>query len=846
MKLNDVSIDDLSPVMKQYALIKKDYENELLFFRLGDFYELFFEDAITASRELELTLTGKVAGLKERIPMCGVPHHSSKQYIEKLVNKGYKVAICEQLEDPKDTKGIVKRGVVSVVTRGTITDLELLDELSENYLASVLDFKDMYLITYADISIGSLYSMKLEKDDGLLIDQIVNLGIKEIILIENVNLNLIQTLKNQYGIEINYNSEYLEKYNLNFNLEEYDYRVQTGIKHLLYYLEVKLLKTFDNIAKPKIINKKQYLELDYHSIKNLELLETIRLKERTHSLIWLLDKCKTAMGSRLLKNWIMYPLLEIEHINERLDKIEKLNTEFILKSKLREALNKVYDIERLTGKLINGTINARDMIQLLSSLEVLPSIKKYVEELQFSYKLNTHSETTKLINESISEDAPLTLKEGGLIKTGFNKELDELKTIRYNSKKIIANFERKIKEETGIKNLKIGFNKVFGYYIEISKGSVKDIKEEFGFERRQTLTNAERYISPTLKEEEDKILNAEEKINKLEYELFKEIKNRVKNEVLKLNETGNILSELDVLSSLSECASLYNLVRPKLNNNSHINIIEGRHPVVEIVNKDGFIPNDCFMDSNSSTLLLTGPNMSGKSTYMRQVAIIIIMAQIGSFVPAKSADISLVDKIFTRIGASDDLVSGESTFMVEMKEARNAIVNATEKSLILFDELGRGTATYDGLSIAKAILEHVSREIKCFTLFSTHYHELTSLEKEDYNIKNIHVSAIEKDNELIFLHKIKPGSVDKSYGIHVASLAKMPDNIIKRAYEILRTYEKDNKKIIKKDKLQLSMELEQEDSKLLQKLRDLDVLEITPIDAMNYLFELKNEVEKMK
>ncbi len=845
MKLCEVNKNELSPMMQQYASIKSRYEDKLLFFRLGDFYELFFEDALIASRELELTLTGKVAGLKERVPMCGVPHHSVKSYLEKLVNKGYKVALAEQLEDAKNVKGMVKRDVVSVVSKATIADFELLDQHSESFIGSLITFKDIYILTYLDISTGKLNSVSVKLEDEAIINEILSLSIKELIMINNENITLIDKLKNSYFIDITY-SDKLEEEAREF-ATKYDSRVIMGIKHLFYYLENNLLKDLNHINEINIVNKLDYMQLDIYSVKNLELVETIRYKERTFSLLWLLDKTKTAIGSRLLKQYLLNPLKDISKINDRYDKIEKLNNEFILKEELRNNLYEIYDIERLIGKVVNGSINARDLLQIKNSLEVLPEIKNIIKKLNFEYDINTHTSLFELLNSAISLDAPITLKEGGLIKDGYNKELDELKEIRSGGKNFVANFEKQIKEETGIKNLKVGFNKVFGYYIEVSKGSVKDIKPEFGFERRQTLAGAERYISPLLKEKEALILGAEEKINDIEYNLFLELKESVKKEILTLKQTANIISEIDVIAALAQCADDYNLVRPTINNDKRLNIIAGKHPVVEHAQGKEFVPNDCFFDTNNTTILLTGPNMSGKSTYMRQIAITIIMAQMGSFVPAKSADIPIIDKIFTRIGASDDLVAGESTFMVEMKEARNAIVNATENSLILFDELGRGTATYDGMAIAKAILEYVSTKIKCFTLFSTHYHELTSIDKKIPNIKNMHVSAVEENNAITFLHKVKSGPVDRSYGVHVASLAKLPNDLLARASEILNEYEnnsKSNSKINDVYQLSLGFENEKKDDTLEKELKELDILNITPLEAMNKLFELKKIVNE--
>ncbi len=844
MKRNEVDRNKLSPMMSQYMDIKDEYSDVLLFFRLGDFYELFFEDADICSRELELTLTGKNAGLSERIPMCGVPFHSVKPYIEKLVNKGYKIAICEQLEDPKNTKGMVKRGVVQVISKGTVVDFELLNEQENNYIGSVLKFNSLYVLTYADISTGSLCSLSLEDDKNKLLNEILNLGIKEILIENNDDVELINLLKNTYSIEVTISSEYLTDSAYDYLLKQVeDVRLQAGIKHLFYYLVVKELKDLTHIENVQIIDKQDYLTMDVHTVKNLELIETLRLKERTYSLIWLLDKTKTAMGSRKLKNWLLNPLKNKEAIESRYTKIEKLNNEFIIKDELRNDLYEIYDLERLCGKVSCGNLNARDLLQLKQSLAILPSIKEKLISLGFDYELDTHRAVYELLERSIYENPPITLKEGYLIKEGYDKDLDELKKIRSGGKNFIAEFEAKIREQTGIKTLKVGFNKIFGYYIEVSKGQIKEIKEEFHFERRQTLTNCERYISPELKEKEALILNAEEKIIELEYNLFMEIKQIIKKHIIAIKKTADIISDLDVLASLAVCSDEYNLVRPNLNETNEIKIIEGRHPVIEKVSNNNYVVNDCIMDNQTNTLLITGPNMSGKSTYMRQLAIIVIMAQMGSFVPAKSASLSIIDKIFTRIGASDDLVSGESTFMVEMKEAQNAINNATKNSLILFDELGRGTATYDGMSLAQAIIEYISKNIQCKTLFSTHYHELTTLDKEISSLKNIHVAAHEENGEITFLHKIKNGPADKSYGIHVAKLAKMPTDLITRADEILNHYE-NNKTNHKKEKVQLSFDLEEEQTKvndeLIDDLKNIDVLKLTPIEAMNKLYEIVN------
>ncbi len=847
MKLSEVDRSKLSPMMAQYMEIKDKYKDELVFYRLGDFYEMFFDDALIASRELELTLTGRVAGLEEKVPMCGVPHASVKTYIEKLVNKGYKVAICEQLEDPRYTKGMVKRGIVDVISKGTIADNDLLNDKDTSYIASILFFSDSILLTILDISTSYLATISIENNEETLINEILELNLKEVILVDNLNTNLINLLKNTYNVEVTINSEFLwDKYKT--LLESIpDARVKSGVAHLFYYLDVRQLKDLSHITKINYLHKNDFLEMDIHSIRNLELVETLRLKERTYSLVWLLDKCKTAMGSRKLKSWMLNPLKNKDKINERYDKIEKLNNEFIIKDELKNLLYEVYDIERLSGKVINGSLNARDLLQLKNSIKVMPMIKEKITTLGFDYSLETHEELFKLLDASIVDEPPISIKEGYMIKTGFNSELDELRNIRSGGKDFVAAFEAKVKEETGIKSLKVSFNKVFGYFIEIPNGSKNLVKDEYHWERRQTLTNCERYISPELKEKESMILNAEENIIDLEYKIFCDIKNIVKQEVPHLNATADVLGELDALVSLSVCSEEYNLVRPNITDEHIIDIKNGRHPVVEVVSKLEYVPNDCELDNGVNTLLITGPNMSGKSTFMRQLAIIVIMAQMGSFVPCESATLPIIDKIFTRIGASDDLVSGESTFMVEMKEARNAIHNATANSLILFDELGRGTATYDGMSLAQAILEYISDNIKSFTLFSTHYHELTRLDKKYKNIKNVHVSAVENGNEITFLHKVKNGAVDKSYGIHVARLAKMPDSLLKRADEILNEYESNAKKKNPEEKIQLTMDFEtnvKKDDIIKETIENIDVLNTTPMEALNVLFDLKQKIKK--
>ena len=763
--MDRLSVDrtKLSPMMLQYMEIKDRYPDTLIFFRLGDFYELFFEDADVCSRELELTLTGKNAGLSERVPMCGVPHHSAKIYIEKLISKGYKVAICEQLEDPKLAKGMVKRDVIEVVTKGTMVDLEFLNEHDFNYIGTIFDYGYNYLIVYLDLSTGKVFGIFVPHNKTSLINEVLSLNLKEIIVENNFDIELINIFKNTYSISITINDLYLEDEYKNVYEGINDERIVKALKNIMYHLHVTQLKDLSHLSHIEMVQKDDYLNMDIHTIRNLELLETLRLKERKFSLLWLLDKTKTAMGSRTLKSWLMNPLKDETKINKRLDYIESLNNNFLLREELMRDLYEVYDLERLTGKVICGSLNGRDLLQIKNSIKVIPDINRILNELKFDITLNTHEELFKLLESSISEDAPISIKEGGIIKSGYNAELDELKSIRSGGKDFISGIEAKLKEETGINNLKVGYNKVFGYFIEVSKGNSKRVSEELGWERRQTLTNAERYITPELKEKEALVLNAEERIIDLEYNIFMEIKESVKGVLFELKETATLLSEIDSLCSLSLVSEEHHLIRPKFNNNHNLRIIDGRHPVVEVVSNNNYVKNDVIMDESTSTLLITGPNMSGKSTYMRELAIIIIMAQMGSFVPAAEANLPIFDSIYTRIGASDDLVSGESTFMVEMIEAKNAIVNATENSLILFDELGRGTATFDGMSLARAILEYVNLKIKCKTLFSTHYHELTDLSDTIPSIKNVHVDAIEEDGKVTFLHKVKEGPIDKSY-----------------------------------------------------------------------------------
>ena len=841
MKMADVDITKVSPMMKQYIDVKNENLDTVIFFRVGDFYEMFFEDAINVSRDLELTLTGKSCGLEERVPMCGVPHHAAEIYINKLLEKGYKVAICEQVEDPKSTKNLVKRDIIQVVSSGTQMNSDMLDEKSNNYIGNILDLKYAYVVCYSDITTGEFNAFVIEHDDEKLVDEIVERNIKEIVIKTDFNRIILDDVKRHYNLTISiYNNIDLNNDYSKIYADIKDERIIECAKHLLSYLESTQKRSLTHLRKINIVNENSFLRMDINTKRNLELIENIRTKEKKYSLLWLLDKTKTAMGARLLKKWILNPLVNKELIEERYNKIEKLTNEFIVKDELRDALDNVYDLERLVGKVGFGSANARDLLQLKTSLKELPKINDNLKKIGFE-EINTFEDLYKLIDESIYEDAPVSLKEGYLIKEGYNKELDEIKVARKSNKDFVSRLEQEERERTGIKTLKVGFNKVFGYYIEVSKGSIKDIKEEFGYERKQTLSTGERFITPILKEKEALILGAEEKIINLEYDLFVSIRNKIKEYISDLQDLSFVLSEIDVLASLTVVAEENNFVRPTINEEHIIDIKEGRHPVVEKVMTDEYSPNDIYFDKNTTVMLITGPNMAGKSTYERQMAIISILAQMGSFVPAKEANIPIFDKIFTRIGASDDLVSGSSTFMVEMMEANNAISNATENSLILFDELGRGTATFDGMSLAAAIIEYIHNKVRAKTFFSTHYHELTELSETLPNLKNVHVSAIEEDGNITFLHKVMDGSVDKSYGIHVAKLAKLPDSLIQRADEILKGYEKQEKK---EKVVELALPLEEEKVSIVEeKIKNMDILNMTPMDALNTLFELKKDIK---
>ena len=838
MDRKTVDMTKITPMMKQYLEIKNQNEDLIIFFRLGDFYEMFFDDAIKVSHELELTLTGKSAGLEERIPMCGIPFHAANSYIDKLIENGHKIGIVEQLEDPKTAKGIVKRGIVQIVSSGTNMDSETIKANDFNYIASITETAYNYVISYADVSTGELYAFAIEHNQAKVISEIINLNAKEVIMDSKTDKNIYSILKNQFHLTLTITDELTDDYSYTYK-DIIDPRYILSVKHLLAYIIHNQKRDLNHLQKLQIKESKDYLKMDVHTKRNLELTETLRLKQRNYSLIWLLDKTKTAMGARTLKNYVLNPLVDKKEIEKRYDMVDILLKEFILKSDLEKYLTEVYDLERLSGKIAFGNVNGKDLLQLKTSLKVFPYINEILKKLNFSKSLDDLTELYNLLENSIYENPPATIKEGYLIKAGYNSQLDELKKLRKGGKDFIAKFEQEEREKTGIKNLKVAYNRIFGYYIEISKGNLDLVQEKWGYQRKQTLANAERYISPVLKEKESLILNAEEKIINLEYELFIQIKDEVKKYIPNLQKCAKVISEIDVLASFATVSEANNYIRPEITKNE-LYIKEARHPVVEKVISSEFVSNDIIMDKNTNILLITGPNMAGKSTYMRQMAIIAIMAQIGCFVPASEAKLPIFDAIYTRIGASDDLVSGQSTFMVEMKEAAEAITQATDKSLLLFDELGRGTATFDGMALAQGILEYIHQNIKGKTFFSTHYHELTDLDKTLKHLKNIHVSAYEEDGKITFLHKIKQGSVDKSYGIHVAKLANLPSSVIKRADEILKVYEaNENKRDLKIQEALPIDDLMPKKSKIEEKLDKIDPLSITPMEALNILYELK-------
>ena len=848
-----------TPGIRQYLTIKEKYPDMLVFFRLGDFYELFFNDAIVASRELEIVLTGKDAGVKERIPMCGVPFHSVNSYLEKLTDRGYKIAIVEQIEDPKTAKGIVKRDVVKIITPGTVTADLNLDEKEYNFITTVSRVREGYILGYSDLTTGENFITTLPLNDDLLHAEILKLKSKEVVIGSDFNKNVFTPLKNLVSLTVSVEDNVSDIDYLSSLTDELNKDEKTCFNRLLNYIIGTQKKALVHMQKVTKYSIDGYMRIDYASRRNLELLETIRFQNKKNTLISTMDKCVTAMGSRFLRKNIIFPLVDIDKINERYEIVKKINNDFITADELRKELDNVYDLERIVGKISYESCNPRDLLQLKKSLGALPNIIKCIKAIKINkyFKLEDNSNDFKdlydLIDKAISLDAPLSVRDKGIIRDGYNSELDELKDINNNGKNYLLKIEAKERERTGIKLLKVGYNRVFGYYLEVPNGSISQIKDEYGFIRKQTLSTGERYITEELKEKESTILRAEEKALELEYNLFIEIRNECKKYSDKLQSLSREIAFLDMMQSFSRISKENHYVMPKLTTDGVLEIIEGRHPVVELNmnNSDNrFIPNDLKMNDDKSILLITGPNMSGKSTYMREAALIVIMAQIGSFVPATSAKLPVFDAIFTRIGAADDIVSGESTFMVEMSEVNNALQNATKNSLILFDEIGRGTATYDGMALAQAIIEYVHEHIGCKTLFSTHYHELTALENDLEHLSNVHVSAEEVNGEIVFMHKVLKGSANRSYGINVAKLARIPLDVILRAEDILRKLEetsvKDNSNLsIKNYQAPLLYDSKTEIEKIvLDRIKDVNIFNMSPIEAMNFLDDLQKSLKK--
>ncbi|NUN86939.1 DNA mismatch repair protein MutS [Coprococcus comes] len=872
-------------MMKQYMQTKEEYKDCILFYRLGDFYEMFFDDALTASKELEITLTGKNCGLEERAPMCGIPYHAVDSYLNRLVSKGYKVAICEQVEDPKTAKGIVKREVIRVVTPGTNLDTQGLDETKNNYIMCIVYMADQYGLSVADVTTGEYLVTELDSQTKLM-DELYKFMPSEIVCNEAFYMSGLDLddLKNRlhmaiYSLEAWYFDDALCRETLQehfkvaslegIGLSDYECgMIASGA--LLKYLEETQKNSLSHMSRLTRYATGNYMVLDSATRRNLELVETLREKQKRGSLLWVLDKTKTAMGARTLRKYVEQPLIDKESIVKRLDAVAELKDNAICREEIREYLNPVYDLERLVGKITYQSANPRDLIAFQSSLSMLPSVKCILKDMESDLlkeiyeELDPLEELCDLVGRAIQEEPPLAMKEGGIIKDGYNEEVDRLRKAKSEGKNWLADLETREREKTGIKNLRIRYNKVFGYYLEVTN-SFKDLVPDY-YTRKQTLANAERYIIPELKELEDTILGAEDKLCALEYELYCEVRNTIAAELTRIQRTAKAVAKLDVIASLALVAERNNYVRPKINEKGVIDIRDGRHPVVEkMIPNDMFIANDTYLDDKKQRIsIITGPNMAGKSTYMRQAALIVLMAQLGSFVPASSANIGLVDRIFTRVGASDDLASGQSTFMVEMNEVANILRNATSKSLLILDEIGRGTSTFDGLSIAWAVVEYISNSklLGAKTLFATHYHELTELEGKISNVNNYCIAVKEKGDDIVFLRKIVKGGADKSYGIQVAKLAGVPDPVINRAKEIVEelvtaditgkvkdiavqgseTKKKTQKKLDEVDLTQFSLFDTVKDDDVLNELKELDISHMTPMDAMNKLYQLQNKL----
>lgn len=844
-----------TPMIQQYLAVKAEYQDAFLFYRLGDFYEMFFEDALKASKELEITLTSRQGGVEEPIPMCGVPHHAAAGYIETLVGRGYKVAICEQVEDPKAVKGIVRREVVQLITPGTVMDGKTLSEKENNYIASIHSLQNgVFGFAYIDLSTGENKVTLFEEGFHQVANEVSVLGVKEVVLaMEPDDFTKKQlTERGVMVFSIEYETDTIETYIS--SIQDMELRKTSG--RLLNYIKRTQKRSLDHIQKAEYIESKSYLAMDYYSKRNLELTETIRSKGKKGSLLWLLDETNTAMGGRKLKEWVEKPLLNQTQIEYRQSIVETFMASYFERENIREYLNEVYDLERLVGRVAFGNCNAKDLVQLKKSLQQIPMIKQQLAEMKsvstidIAASIDPCTEIADLLEYALVDNPPFSIKEGEMIREGFNEELDKYKDASKNGKNWIAQLEIEEKDKTGIRSLKIGYNRIFGYYIEITKANFH-LLNDTRYERKQTLANAERYVTPELKEMERIILEAEEKSIDLEYKLFIQLRDFIKTNIRRLQELAKIVSEIDCYQCFAKVSEDRKFVRPSVSKDRQLLIKEGRHPVVEkVLQAQEYVPNDVFLNDENRILLITGPNMSGKSTYMRQVAHIVILNQIGCFVPAKEAILPVFDKIFTRIGAADDLISGQSTFMVEMLEAKNAMVHATPNSLLLFDEIGRGTSTYDGMALAQAIIEHIHEQIGSLTIFSTHYHELTSLDKKLSKLKNIHVRAVEQYGKVVFLHKVVDGPTDRSYGIHVAELADMPNSLIKRAKVILKELEKNGKQLTLENSAgQLSFsdfhneELHENEDTVLNEIRMMSLDDLSPREALGILFTLQSKLK---
>ena len=858
----------LSPMMQQYLITKEKYKNTLLFYRLGDFYEMFFDDAKTASRELELTLTGRDCGLDERAPMCGVPYHAVEGYIAKLIEKGYKVAICEQLTEPKKGVKLVERDVVRVITPGTLMDSSMLDENANNYIACVFQKGQNFGVSYTDISTGEFYSTEVINGDTNNVNDLLiqirpnevlcnqeffskkqELGVFKLQLITNFTLYNENTFSFENSHDL-LTKQLGTKVLMTSNINDKKFVICSSGSLLSYLLETQKrdLKHINNI---KLFANNNYMTLDANTRRNLEITETMKDRKKRGSLLWLLDNTQTHMGARKLKSWLDQPLNNLTNINKRLDGVEELSKNIIERQELTNLLNEVYDVERLCGKIAYGNFMPKDAVALSRSLEQLPGIKIHLQNMKSSILKNIctnifdFSETVNLIKKAIVDNPPFVLKDGRYIRTGYNSELDELIDVAHSGKKWLAELEAKEKQETGIKNLKIAYNKVFGYYIEVSRGQLDLVP--FRYQRKQTTVNSERFITEELKQMEDKILNAEDNRLKLEEKLFQEIRNFLIESLPAMQSTADSISSLDVLLSFATVAVNRNYIRPTINKNiTGIQIKDGRHPVVEALLKyEEFIPNDTTLDEENYTMIITGPNMAGKSTYMRQVAQIVLLTHIGCFVPATSAKITLTDRIFTRVGASDDVAFGQSTFMVEMTEVSNILHNATKNSLVILDEVGRGTSTLDGLSIAWSVVDYISSNIQCKTLFSTHYHELTELEGRLDGVKNYRISVKEYNNAILFLRKIVRGGTNKSFGIEVANMAGLPKEVIKKAKDILHNLQQNevNTDSTLKEVPSMSFDSKYNINEIINRLRDIDINSLSPLNAFDILVDLVNKVK---